>query len=132
MSLNVVALESCTRRIRELYGWGHITQEEYLADYAEIQSQLQQTVSATGNEKALKKLALFLKDICRAWEEASQEQRNRLATCLFESVWIGDKKVVAATPRPEFKPFFDLQYQGMSNYVVKKRPRGDLNPRHPD
>ena len=37
---------------------------------------------------------------------------------------IKDKKVVAVTPRPEFKPFFDLQYEGLSHYVLHWRPRG--------
>ncbi len=76
----------------------------------------------------LEKLAGFLKDIVLAWQQASQEQRNRMANCLFETVWIQDKKVMAVTPRPEFKPFFDLQYAGMSHYMLQVRPRGDSNP----
>ena len=66
----------------------------------------------------------FLKDISLAWESATQERRNSLATCLFEAVWIKDKRVIAITPRPDYKPFFDLQYEGMSNYVLHMRPRG--------
>lgn len=46
-------------------------------------------------------------------------------------VWVKDKKVVAVTPHAEFRPFFDLQYEGMSHYVLHWRPRGDLNPRSP-
>ncbi len=122
-------LEARLKRTKELYKWGHITQEEYLADYAGIQDGLKQLTPVMSEEKLLEKLALFLKDICAAWQLATQEQRNRLATCLFEGVWIGNRKVVAVTPRPEFKPFFDLQYEGMSNYVLQKRPRWDSNPR---
>ena len=40
--------------------------------------------------------------------------------------WIQDKKVMAVTPRPEFKPFFGLQYAGMSHYMLPVRPRGAL------
>lgn len=47
-----------------------------------------------------------------------------LSRCLFETVLIKDKKVVAVTPRPEFKPFFELQYAGMSHYTLQVRPRG--------
>ncbi len=39
------------------------------------------------------------------------EKRNKLAGCLFEVVWIKDKKVITVTPRPEFKPFFQLSYE---------------------
>ncbi len=77
---------------------------------------------AGGN--VLEKLATFLKDIAQAWDQASQEQRNRLAKCLLETVWIKDKKVVAVTPQPEFEPFFDLQYDRKSNYKLVVRPRG--------
>ena len=47
-----------------------------------------------------------------------------MAKCLFEVVWIKDKKVVAVTPRLEFKPFFELQYDGKSRYILQVRPRG--------
>jgi hypothetical protein len=30
--------------------------------------------------------------------------------CLFEVIWIKDKRIIAVTPRPEYKPFFDLNY----------------------
>ena len=79
----------------------------------------------------LEKLAEFLNNVVLAWDNASQEHRNRLVSCLLETVWIKDKKVVAVTPRPEFKPFFDLQYEGLSHYVLHWRPRGDSNPRSP-
>jgi len=51
----------------------------------------------------------MIKDITQAWKQASQEQGNRLAACLFEAVWIRDEKVLTVTPRPEFRPFCDLK-----------------------
>ena len=77
------------------------------------------------------KLALFLKDISEAWKQADEQQQNRLAKQLSDTVWIRDKRVLAVTPRPEFKPFFDLQYEGLSQGVLHIRPRGDSNPRSP-
>lgn len=73
-------------------------------------------------------LAGFLNDITVAWSMAKSEQKNRLASSLFEVIWIKDKKVVAVTPQEDFKPFFDLQYEGVSHGVLQWRPRGDLNP----
>jgi hypothetical protein len=125
-------LQTRLERIKELYEWGHKTKEQYLADYVDIQRELQQLPPDQPHEgEVLEKIASFLKDVSVAWEQATQEQRNRLASCLFEAVWIRDKKVLAVTPRSEFKPFFDLQYDGMSNYVLQIRPRGDSNPRSP-
>ncbi|MDM7999668.1 MAG: recombinase family protein [Dehalococcoidia bacterium] len=122
------ALEARLKRVKEMYEWGHKTKAEYQADYAAIKRELQQLPQEPNNAQVLERLALFLRDIVVAWETATQEQRNRLATCLFEAVWIKDKKVVAVTPQPDFKPFFDLQYEGLSHGVLHWRPRGDLNP----
>jgi hypothetical protein len=38
-----------------------------------------------------------------------------------------NKKVVGVIPQPEFIPFFDLQYDGRSNYRLVVRPRGALD-----
>ncbi len=115
-------------RLKELYEWGHKSKEEYLKEYREIKTQLDQLQPLQSKNDALDKLASFLNDISRAWEQATQEQRNRLVSVLFEAVWIGSKKVIGVTPRQEFKPFFDLKYEGMSNGVMHWRPRRDSNP----
>ncbi len=124
-------LKGRINRLRELYEWGHITQSDYLKDRSAIQKQLSQIQPQTTDAEALGKMALFLRDIGTAWEQASQEQRNALASCLFVAVWIKNKEVAAVTPRPEFKPFFDLRYEGVPEGVLHWRPRGDLNPRSP-
>ena len=112
------------QRAKELYEWGHKSKEEYWADYNMIQQQLQSLAPAKDQARGLERLALFLKDISEAWKQADEQQRNRLAKQLFDIVWIKDKKVLAVTPRPEFKPFFDLQYEGLSQGVMHLRPRG--------
>ena len=109
----------------------HKSKEEYWAGYNMIQAQLQSLAPAKDQGKSLEKLALFLKDISVAWKQADVQQQNRLAKQLFDTVWIKDKRVLAVTPRPEFKPFFDLQYEGALQGVLHIRPRGDSNPRSP-
>ncbi len=125
------ALERRLQRAKELYEWGHKSKEEYWADYNTIQAQLQSLAPGKNQDKSLEKLALFLEDVSEAWKQADEQQRNRLAKQVFGIVWIKDKKVLAVTPRPEFKPFFDLQYEGLSQGVMHMRPRGDSNPRSP-
>ena len=43
-----------------------------------------------------------------AWDEANQEQRNKVAKTLFEQILEEDNKVVAVKPRLELEPFFKL------------------------
>ncbi|MFC1939925.1 recombinase family protein [Chloroflexota bacterium] len=118
------ALKTRLERLDDLYQWGHKSKEQYLIEYAAIKKELPHTTQTEPKFDVLESLATFLKDIVLAWKVASQKQRNRLASSLFETVWIKDKKVLAVTPRPEFKPFFDLQYAGKSNYELQVRPRG--------
>lgn len=109
--------------------WGHKTKADNLADYAAIKRELVQLPDpCTVDSKVLDRLAMFLKDITVAWERANQEERNTMASCLFEVVWIKDKRVVAVTPQPDFKPFFDHVYEGKEEGVCVWRPRGDSNP----
>lgn len=124
-------LESRLQRLKELYEWGHKSKEEYMADYSTIQRELQQLSPEQPREDVLEGLAEFLRDITIAWNKATQEQRNRLASALFEVIWIEGKKVKAITPRDEFKPFFDMQYEGVSQNGLQWRPRWDSNPRSP-
>ncbi len=125
------SLQTKLKRLKELYKWGHETKEEYFTNYTALQRELRQLKSNVPNPEMLEKFVEFLKNVTQAWDKASQEQRNHLASCLLETVWIKDKKVIAVTPRPEFKSFFDLQYDGLSHYVLHWRPRGDSNPRSP-
>ena len=96
-----------------------------------LQSQLQSLTPAKDQARGLERFALFLKDISEAWKQADQQQRNRQARQLFDIVWIKDKQIAAVRPQPELEPFFQLNYEEFVNKVLKKRPRGDSNPRSP-
>ena len=113
-----VKLKGQLERIKDLYELGHKSRQEYLTDYTAITRKLEALPEPTLDEEELEKLAAFLEDIALAWEEAAERQRNRLTSQLFEVVWIENKQLVAVTPRSEFKPFFDLKYQGMPEAVV--------------
>jgi hypothetical protein len=56
-------------------------------------------------------MARFLADVPTAWAEATPEQRNKLARCLFDQVWLKDKKVIAVKPASDLEPFFQLNYE---------------------
>ena len=43
-------------------------------------------------------IADFLKSVTKAWEEANQDQSNRISHQLFEEIWVKDKQVIAVKP----------------------------------
>ena len=70
----------------------------------------------------LEQTAALLANMPLAWNQADQEQRNRLARLLFESVVIMDRTVEAAKPREEFVPFFLLDCHARQQYNGSEEP----------
>jgi hypothetical protein len=124
-------IETRLQRIKDLYGWGDMSKAEYLAQKRDLKKRLAQLSPGATKIALLDKLAQFLNNIALAWREADQEHCNQLAHQLFDAVWIENQKVLAVTPRPEFEPLFDMQYQGVSRDMLQWRPRRDSNPRSP-
>jgi hypothetical protein len=84
-------------------------------------------------------MARFLADVPAAWAEATPEQRNKLARCLFDQVWLKDKKVIAVKPASDLEPFFQLNYadfckrdQELGSKIIDDRSssRIRLPPKH--
>lgn len=98
-------------RIKELYQWGHLTTAQYKADFNRIQNRLLEIQCSGHDNGVLKKLAKFLANVSDAWQEASQEQRNRLAGSLFEQIRVEGGRVVLVKPRAELEPFFKLNHE---------------------
>ena len=127
-------LEGRVERIKDLYGWGDMPKEDYLAEKEALQRELKLLAPPEEEGKELERLAYFLGNVAAAWKEASQAQRNRLVRQLVEEIWVKDKQVVAVIPRPELQPFFALQYEPseeLSRLIGNWRPRRDSNPRSP-
>jgi hypothetical protein len=120
--------EAQPQRIKNLYKWGDMNREQYLKEKDSIQKELKALAPAESQAQNLDKLAEFLANIAQAWEEATGELRNKLTRSLFQEICIKDKQVVAVKPQPELTPFFQSNYEEYVNRVLKKRPRGDLNP----
>ncbi|MFH1662382.1 MAG: hypothetical protein ABH934_00430, partial [Chloroflexota bacterium] len=120
-----VKLEARLQRIKELYGWGDIIKEQYLIERDAINRELNALTPIKEQGKTLDKLALFLASVADAWDTANQEERNRLARCLFQEIWIKDKEVIAVRPQPELKPFFGLNHEAMRNGCHRVSGSGD-------
>jgi len=113
-------LQARLGRLKELYKWGDIGREEYHREKEQIDGQLTKITLFNTSSEPLKRLAEFLANITIAWDKAGNAQRNKLARCLFQEVWVKDKEVVAVKPQPEFEPFFKLNWEEFSK-VMKSR-----------
>jgi DNA invertase Pin-like site-specific DNA recombinase len=104
-------LERQLTRVRELYEWGDSPKAEYETKRDQILDQLRSLAVPQQPAEHLEKMARFLADVPAAWAAATPEQRNKLARCLFDQVWLKDKQVIAVKPLPELEPFFRLNYE---------------------
>jgi hypothetical protein len=110
-------------RIKRLYRLGDMGYAEYLADRQELQARLARLTVRQSTPDHVGRMARFLTDMALAWEAADQEQKNRLASELFEKVWLKDGIIQGVTPRPDMVPFFDLVYSEAVNNRLQVRPR---------
>ena len=94
------------------YRWGHISRQEYLDEYRGMEDGLRQLSPSISGHDELERLAHFLSSVAEAWQQANQEQKNRLARVLFEEVRLDSGgRVVAVKPRSELEPFFRLSFE---------------------
>ncbi len=104
-------LRAQLERLKKLFAWGDLAEGQYVQQRDGILRQLRGLTLPESESRILDRLAEFLKSVAKAWKEASQEQRNRLARQLFDEIWVKDKQVIAVKPRTELEPFFQLSYQ---------------------
>ena len=83
----------------------------HLAEHAATQLEISALEPPADRAAELDRLATFLRDVAAARDAATQEQRNKLARCLFDEVCVEDTAVVAVGPRPELEPFFKLDWE---------------------
>ena len=95
-------------RIKELYKWGDLTREAYLAERDELEQRLTGLQGSADRAAVLRRVAAFLRDLPDAWDIATPEERNALARTVFQTVEIASDLVTAIVPQPEFAPFFNL------------------------
>ncbi len=105
-------LEGQLERLRDLYKLGDIERPRYMGERDRVRRELAiLTARQTEESNQLDRLAELLTDLQRGWLLATQEERSRLATLVFEEVVINDNRVVAVKPRPELAGFFAIDCQ---------------------
>jgi DNA invertase Pin-like site-specific DNA recombinase len=101
-------IASRLERIKELYKWGDLTREAYIADRDRLEAELATLNGATDQATVLMKAAGLLRDLATGWAQASEEQKHDLAKLVFRSVEIAEDRVIAVIPQADLAPFFNL------------------------
>jgi site-specific DNA recombinase len=104
-------IENKLKRVKNLYTWGDLSSEEYRVQRDQLRSELVALPQATTTRgETLERLASYLQNVGEAWRSATQEQRNKLAKTLFESIRIEDRTIKGVTPQIEFTPLLVLNH----------------------
>src|SRR3954447_5084681 len=99
-------IKSRVEQIAEMYKWGDLTRDAYRAEREQLEAELATLQATSSQAEAFTEAAKLLKDLPKARDTASAEQRNALARLVFESVEIEHDRVLAVVPQPQFAPFF--------------------------
>ncbi len=102
-------LEGRLGRIKDLYGWGDLTKEQYLAERERIERELARLTPPDNGMAQLERLAAYVECLPAAWADAQQEQRNQLASLIYEELWVDGPRLVYVKPRPEVEPLFRVR-----------------------
>jgi site-specific DNA recombinase len=107
-------LEERLGRIKQMYEWGHIETDEYMAKQGEINEdrlRIRELASARPKQPDdFRWCELQILDLLQAWDHADAAQRARLICGLYERIEVevdatGTAGVVAV-PHPDWTPFF--------------------------
>lgn len=102
-------LQQRLSRLKDLYGWGDLTREQYQAERDAIERALAQMSPVEPGDDRLQRLEAYVRDLPRAWQDAGSEQRNQLASVICESVWVDGPRVEYVKPRSELEPLFQAR-----------------------
>jgi site-specific DNA recombinase len=120
-------LQRQLQRLRDLYLEGDLNRMEYQDRRNETQRQLDALPApSAGSDEVAEQLAEYLSNLALAWNDATPEERNRMARELFSEAVMANKTAVAVVPRPEIRPFFSHLFEDEITY---RRKRRDSNPR---
>ena len=103
-------LEGRLNRIKELYAWGDLTRDGYLAERERVEREL--TRLAPDEEprgEQLERLAEYVQSLPAAWADADQEQRTRLANLIYEELWVDGPQLLYVKPRPDVEQRFQVR-----------------------
>jgi DNA invertase Pin-like site-specific DNA recombinase len=116
-------------RLRNLYGWGELPEDEYRAEVATARGELAEV--AEPNVTGMDDLADRLRDLGHGWSTAAADQQTAVARLMLREIVVKTGAVVAFVARAEVRPLLELclpeRVAGEHrHYADKRRHTADL------
>jgi hypothetical protein len=93
-------------RLRKLYAWGEIPEDEYRAEAQRTHAELAEVVEPSPS--TMEEVAAALADLGRTWAGASPERQASVARLMLREIVTGDGGIVAFVARAEIRPLLDV------------------------
>ncbi len=99
-------LDERLARLRNLYTWGEMHEDEYRAEAARVHSELAEI--AEPSPSSMEEVAGALTDLARTWENASPDRQAAVARLMLKEIVTRNGEVAVFMARAEIKPLLDL------------------------
>ena len=102
-------IQSRLERIKELYGWGDMTRDDYQVERDTLTAELMTLKYGENLTDIVDATAAYLANLPQAWMQATPEQRNQLLRACIQQVRVNNKEAEAVLPQPDFVPVLDFE-----------------------
>jgi DNA invertase Pin-like site-specific DNA recombinase len=99
-------LEERLARLRNLYTWGEMPEDEYRAETARVHSELAEV--AEPSPSSMEEVAAALVDLARTWANASPDRQAAVARLMLKEIVTSNGQVTVFMARAEIRPLLDL------------------------
>jgi len=93
-------------RLRNLYTWGEMPEDEYRAETLRIHAELAEI--AVPSPSTMEEVAAALVDLARTWANASPERQQAVARLMLREIVTSNGQVAVFMARAEIKPLLEL------------------------
>ncbi len=102
----LAALKARLARLGERYDLGDLPHQQYLAERSRLLAEMEKATAAPVPEVNLAERATELRSLVDHWDELDNSERGRLLATIFEKLELEGRRIVAATPRAGWLPYF--------------------------
>lgn len=99
-------LEERLARLRKLYTWGELPEDEYRTETLRIHAEMGEI--AVPSPSTMEEVAAALVDLARTWASASPERQQAVARLMLREIVVSKGQVAVFMARAEIKPLLEL------------------------
>jgi site-specific DNA recombinase len=124
---SLASIEDAMDKQAKLFQWGHITEDQYLAERAKLDELRSEVAEAAAGPV---KSADYFQNLFFDWRDADQAKRRRVLGRMFEALYVEDGEIVRYRPRIEHRAEIEaiieraIALTGGIEYVVPVTGRG--------